>query len=530
MIRKLGPLSLLAVTVSIALAACGSNSTQGSVTNQGGLTGSAPSKKAAILKAPAQVTVAFVDGMSSLDPDLAVDVQEINAEGLIGEGLYEFRYGTASAPEPGLAESASVSADQLTWTFKLRPHLEFSDGTPLTASDVAATLNRDMTNQANIWADFTAPMKSASAPNPTTVVLSLRQPYPNIKTILAESGFAILPASAYKNPSSSAYWDHPISAGPYEMQSWTGGNTAVMVANPHYWGPKPVIPKVIFTTIGDSSTAEAELQTGEIDMAEDLPMSTEPQLEAEKGIIWKLQQTYGVYGFALNDQTAPFNNVDVRKAVSDAMDRQEMNNLLWLGYAKPISGFWPTTMTGYDPSLPVKQNLSQARALLKGTPCAHGCKVTITYDPTNGPWAELGSEIAANDLSSIGIHASLVGVGDTTWDDTVLSAKDYEMGFTYMYDFADIPNGMLEYDALPDSYFRAFYSNWDDKALYGLINKADESAGSSELSAIRGVGTLFDQEQPFVTVATWNDMWAQRVSSKFIDAEPTDQVEIAREP
>ncbi len=192
MIRKLGPLSLLTVTACIALSACGSNSPQGSVTNQGGLTGSAPSKKAAILKAPAQVTIAFVAGMSSLDPDLAVDVQEINAEGLIGEGLYEFRYGTASTPEPGLAESASVSANQLTWTFKLRPHLQFSNGAPLTASDVAATLNRDITNKANIWADFTAPMKSASAPNPTTVVLSLRQPYPNIKAILAESGFAIL--------------------------------------------------------------------------------------------------------------------------------------------------------------------------------------------------------------------------------------------------------------------------------------------------------------------------------------------------
>jgi peptide/nickel transport system substrate-binding protein len=530
MIRKLGPLSLLTAAVLMAVTACSSNSTQGSVTTRAGLTGSPQSKKAAILKVPAQVTVAFAAGMSSLDPDLAVDVQEINAEGLIGEGLYEFRYGTASTPEPGLAQSASVSANQLTWTFKLRPDLEFSNGASLTASDVAATLNRDITNSANIWADFTAPMKSASAPNPTTVVLALRQPYPNLKTILAESGFAILPASAYKNPSTSSYWDHPISAGPYEMQSWTGGNTAVMVANPHYWGPKPLIHTVIFTTISDSSTAEAELQTGEIDMAEDLPMSTEPQLEGENGIIWKLQQTYGVYGFALNDDTAPFNNADVRKAVSDALDRQTMNNLLWQGYAKPISGFWPTTMKGYDPSLPVKQNLTEARALLKGTPCAQGCKVTITYDPSNGPWAELGSEIAANELSSIGIHASLVGVDDTTWNDTVLSAKDYQMGFTYMYDFANIPNGMLEYDALPTSYFRAFYSNWDNPALDGVINKADESAGAAELGAIQEVGTLFDQDQPFVTVATWNDMWAQRVSSKFIDVEPTDQVEVAREP
>lgn len=525
--RSAALLSTLTAAGALVLSACGSGTPAASGASGG--SASPAAKAAAIEKAPHSVTVAFADKMSSLDPDLAVNVQEINAEGLIGEGLYEFRYGTASTPEPGLAASATVSPNQLTWTFKLRPRLRFSDGTPLTASDVATTLNRDIANKANIWASFTAPMKHASAPNPTTVVLDLNAPYPNVKTILAESGFAILPASAYKHPSSSSYWNHPISAGPYEMKSWNGGNTAVMVVNPYYWGPKPVIHTVRFTTITDSNTTEAELETGEIDMADQLPMSTEPQLEARKGITWKLLQTYGIYGFALNDKAAPFNDVNVRKAVNDAINRQAMNDLLWRGYAKPISGFWPTTMTGYDPKLPVKQDLPAARALLKGTPCARGCNVTITYDPTNGPWAELGSQIAANDLSSIGIHAAIKEVDDTTWNDTVLSGKDYQMGFTYMYDFANIPNGMLEYDALPSSYFKAFYSNWNNPKLYGLIKKADESSGATELAAIRAVGTLFEEDQPFVTVCTWNDMWAQRVSSKFIDVEPTEQVEIARQ-
>jgi peptide/nickel transport system substrate-binding protein len=522
--RKVASLPVLAAASALVLGACSS----GSGSQGGGGSSSAATKTAAIQTAPSEVTVAFADKMSSLDPDLAVNVQEINAEGLIGEGLYEFRYGTASTPEPGLAQSASVSANRRTWTFTLRPGLKFSDGTRLTASDVAATLNRDISNKANIWANFTAPMKSASAPNPTTVVLSLKAPYPNIKTILAESGFAVLPASAYRRASSSSYWDHPISAGPYVMQSWNGGNTSVMVANPDYWGPKPVIREVRFTTIPESNTTEAELETGEIDMADQLPMSTEPQLEARKGIIWKLQQIYGIYGFALNDDAAPFNNVNVRKAVNDAIDRQAMNRLLWRGYAKPISGFWPTTMTGYDPSQSTKQNLTGARALLKGTPCANGCHITITYDPSNGPWAELGSEIAANDLDAIGIHTTITEVNDTTWSNTVTSAKNYQMGFTYMYDFANVPNGMLEYDALPSSFFKAFYSNWKNPKLSGLIRKADESSGTAELGAIRQVNTMFEQDQPFVTVATWNDMWAQRVSNKFNDVEPTEQVEVAR--
>src|ERR1700692_862380 len=85
--------------------------------------GSSLSKKfAAVQKAPHEVTVAFADKMGSLEPDLAVNVEEINAAGLIAEGLYEFRYGTPSTPEPGLAQLASVSANQLTWTFTLRPN------------------------------------------------------------------------------------------------------------------------------------------------------------------------------------------------------------------------------------------------------------------------------------------------------------------------------------------------------------------------------------------------------------------------
>src|SRR6202161_216069 len=102
-----------------------------------------------------------------------------------------------------------------------------------------------------------------------------------------------------------------------------------MSATPYNWGPKPVIHTVRFTTITDSNTTEAELQTGEIDMADQLPMSTEPQIAAAKGITWKLLDTYGIYGFALNDSVAPFDNVNVRKAVSDAIDRQAMNRLLW---------------------------------------------------------------------------------------------------------------------------------------------------------------------------------------------------------
>ncbi len=509
----------IAVISAAALAACSSGG------SSGGTAGASSGGKAAVTKAPAAATVAFPSKMNNLDPDLGYNVQEINAIGLWGEGLYEFRYGTASAPEPGLAQSATTSADKLTWTFKLRPHLEFSDGTPLTAHDVAVTLNRDRTNAANVWAFFAQPMKSVTAPDASTVVVKLKQPYPSLPVILAESGFAILPASAYKKPAS--YMQKPVSAGPYMVQSWGGGNNATFVANPHYWGAQPVIKTINFTTVADFNTTLAQLKTGQTSMAEGLPMSIQPQL-ASGGLQWKLQQMYGFYGFPFNNTAPPFNNVNVRRAVSLALNRDQMNQIIWRGLAKPLSSFWPSTMTGYDSSISTARNVARAKKLLAGTPCAHGCSIQLDISPILGGWASQLAQVAQQNLADIGIHVKITSLTATGYNNDVILHPKYQMSLAFLYDFANIPDGMLEYAALPGSFFQGFYSYWKDPKLTGAIEKAREATGAGQAAALAQINTLFDKDVPYATVATDNDLWVQRVSSKFIDVEPTDQVEVAR--
>lgn len=511
------PVVLAGIAGVAILAACSSGSAPSSSgTTQGGT--------AAVTKVPAAVTVAFPSKMNNLDPDLGYNVQEINAIGLFGEGLYEFRYGTASAPEPGLAQSATTSPNGLTWTFKLRPGLKFSNGAPLTSADVVATLNRDRTNQANVWSFFAQPIKSVTAPDARTVVVTLRQPYPYLPTILAESGFSILPASSYKKSGSIA---KPVSAGPYMISSWNGGNNASFVANPNYWGPKPLIKKVNFTTITDFNTASAQLKTGQISMAEGLPMSIQPQL-ASGGLQWKLQQMYGFYGFPFNDSGAPFNNVAVRKAVSLALNRQQMNQVVWRGLAHPLSSFWPDTMAGYDKSISTSQDVAKAKKLLAGTPCAHGCTIQLDISPILGGWASQLAQVAASDLATIGIHVNITSLTASEYNNDVILHPKFQMSIAFLYDYANIPVGMLEYAALPGSFFRGFYSNWSDPRLTAAIQRASQVTGPGKAAALQAINQLFEKDMPYATVATDNDLWAQRVSTKFIDVEPTDQVEIAR--
>jgi ABC-type transport system substrate-binding protein len=475
--------------------------------------------------APKSLTVAFPQKINSLDPDGGYNVPEINAIGLWGEGLYEFRYGHASAPQPGLAASAHVSNRGLTWTFVLRKHLKFSDGTPLTAHDVQATLTRDRTNKTNVWGALAEPIKSVSAPNPTTVVVHLSRPYPVLKTILAESGFSILPASAYSKPAS--YMNKPVSAGPYMIKSWGGGYNSTYVANPNYWGPKPVINTINFTTVPDFNTNVAQLKTHEINMAEGLPMSVQPQFAGAK-LGWRLEQTYGFYGLTFDNKTAPMSDVRVRKAVSHALNRDQINQIVWRGYAKPLAGFWPTTMSGYDPSISTNQNTAAAKKLLAGTACANGCTLELDIAPLLGGWATQLAQVIASNLSAINIKVNVTNLSNSAFLNKVVNHQRYQMAIAFEYDFANIPNGMLEYAALPGTSFAAMYSDWADSQLTAAVKRANTASAGAVKPALAKINRLFVKDQPYATLATFNDLWSWNVSSKYIDVEPTDQIEVAR--
>lgn len=492
----------------------------------GGGTSSSKGTSAQTGHAPSTVVVAFPSKINTLDPNEGYTLQAVNAIGLFGEGLYEFRYGTGSSPEPGLAASSTTSSNGLTWTFKLRPDLKFSDGTPLTSADVKATLDRSRKNQNNTLLFETTPFKSIAAPSQNTVVIHLKDPYPSLKTILAESGFAILPASAFKQPAS--YMDHPISAGPYKVQSFNGGDNSTYVVNPYYWGRKPAIKTVKFETIPDVNATVNELESGQIDFAADLPMSVQPQMTGGN-LSSKLQQLYGFYGLTMNNNKPPFNDVRVRKAVSLAIDREQLNKIVWRGEGVPLNSFWPSTMHGYNKSDSTARDTAKAKALLAGTACAKGCTVELDTSPSNGPWASQAAAIIASNLADIGIKANVTSLSETTFNNNVYSHQSYSgLATTFIYDYANIPDGMLEYCALPGSFFASFYSGWKNPALASAVAKARTATGASQPAALQAIDDLYQKDQPYAILETANAFSAQRVSSKYIDLEPTFQVEIAR--
>lgn len=157
-----------------------------------------------------------------------------------------------------LATDYSCSDDGLTWTFKIRTDVVFSDGEPLTAQDVAFTLNGIATNEA-AEADLSM-VAGVQAPDDETVVITLNKPFNALLYTLAVVG--IVPEHAYD----SLYGSNPIGSGRYMVEQWDKGQQVILRANPLYYGDAPTIERVVVAFMAEDASLAAA-QAGQVDVA-----------------------------------------------------------------------------------------------------------------------------------------------------------------------------------------------------------------------------------------------------------------------
>src|SRR5689334_14615987 len=159
--------------------------------------------------------------------------------------------------KPALAESWTVSPDQLTWTFRVRPGVTFHDGSPLTAADVVYSYRRIIDEKLSNVDKFSS-VAEVTAPDDRTVVMRLKRPTPNLLTNIG--GFKGMAIVSRKNVESGQIATHPVGTGPFSFVSQKSGDSIVLKANTSYWGGPPKIPGVTFQFIAEPSTALSALQ------------------------------------------------------------------------------------------------------------------------------------------------------------------------------------------------------------------------------------------------------------------------------
>ncbi|ADT98851.1 MULTISPECIES: ABC transporter substrate-binding protein [Mycolicibacterium] len=318
--------------------------------------------------------------------------------------------------KPALAESWEVSPDQLTWTFRLRPGVTFHDGTPLAAEDVVFSYRRIIDEQlAN--SDKFSSVQAVEAPDPSTVVIRVDRPTPNMLTNLG--GFKGMAIVSRANVESGRIATHPVGTGPFSFLGQKSGDSISLRANPDYWAGPPGVAGVTFRFIPEPSTALSALQAGEVDWTDSVPPQRVSQLRDDESLQLTVTPSNDYWYLALNQARAPWNDVRVRQAIAYAIDRDAIVQATSYGTAAanqlaiPEGNPWFTPYDRYRED--GEEGLETARDLLRqanATPGDLDMLVTTEY-----PETVTAAQIVADNLAPLGITVNIRTVDFATWLD-----------------------------------------------------------------------------------------------------------------
>jgi peptide/nickel transport system substrate-binding protein len=367
---------------------------------------------------------------------------------------------------PALAKSWEVSADGLTYTFRLHEGVTFHDGAAFDASDVVFSFNRAMdAGSANHQRQSFAAVATVEAPDAATVKITLKQPDAFFLFNMAQATASIFdPASAATNTTA------PIGTGPYRLAGWTRGDRLTLEKFPgHRDAAQVAIPRITFRFVADPAAAVAGLLAGEIQAFPGIPApETMEQFKADPRFKAVVGTTEGEVILALNNSRPPLDDIRVRRAIAHALNRQEIIDGAYYGYGTPIGSFFPphhqsyVDLTGLYPHDPAKAKALLAEAGVRD--------LKLTLRPPPFPYARRSAEIIQAQLAAVGITVTLEPVEWAFWIAEVFGKGQHDMTIVAHTSPNDLGNF-----ARGKGYYLG-YENAEFNALWAKIRAATDPA------------------------------------------------------
>jgi peptide/nickel transport system substrate-binding protein len=347
-------------------------------------------------------------------------------------------------PQPQLATSWDISTDGLTYTYHLREGVTWSDGEPFTSADVVWTLTQGIGGLANARLALTN--AKVTALDDHTVEIVLPQPSSILQTVLSKAVVKILPEHIYAgtdmatNPANVA----PISTGPFTFEKWDKGKSISFVRNESYWGDAPYLDGITVSLLSDATTAVNALRTGEIDYYSQVPDASVVQAEADDALT--VSDAAGVLPpqafLAFNTKTGPTADVKVRRAIAQAIDRNQWVEAIYAKEGKP--GVGPITpvfadkydsKNTYDSVYPL--NIAAANKALDaaGYPKdANGTRFTVNFRSGADSQAVASGELLKSQLAAIGIAVNINPVSNAALTSEIFMKFQFDMYFQTYFD------------------------------------------------------------------------------------------------
>jgi peptide/nickel transport system substrate-binding protein len=236
------------------------------------------------------------------------------------------------------------AVDDLTWRFELREGVTFHNGDPFTAEDVKFSIERILDeDQASPRASMLTMIDAVEVEDDLTVVITTTDPSPTLLASLSVN--EIVPAGYVQEVGDEEFAAAPVGTGPFTFSEWVPNEQLVLEANPDYWGGQPAVDTVIFRPIPEVAARMAALEGGDVHIAAEVP----PDLADSLGGGVQAAPVDGtrVWFLAMNVTEAPFDDLDVRIGVNQAVDRDALVDGLLQGYGRPLSQPAFPEMFGY---------------------------------------------------------------------------------------------------------------------------------------------------------------------------------------
>jgi peptide/nickel transport system substrate-binding protein len=337
---------------------------------------------------------------------------------------------------PELAKSWETAADGLTITFHLVDNAKWHDGQPVTSADVKYTFDTIMANTSATASSFFSSVASIDAPDQATVVLNMKKPSASLISFLGWYGTHILPAHIYQgtdwttNPANQS----PVGSGPFTFSKYESGASIELAANTDYWGEGPFVDRLVFSIVPDANTAEQSLLNGETDVLTVSPPRSEiATLDQTDGIAVVKLPIPSFYYVQMNLKRQYTSNLEVRKAISMAINRQQIVDVALGGYSDVATTFYPKEIpwaANTDPDAMVPQyDPDAAKAALDaaGFPLNGDFrfKLVFIHFTIGSEYADMAAIIKQN-LKDVGIDCEIVALEIGAFGDRAL-AGDFDL-------------------------------------------------------------------------------------------------------
>lgn len=479
--------ALLAGT--LALAGCSSSADSGA--------GASASASASPVSG-GTLTVGRVAAVTALDPATQITANNAFAIDKIFESLVSFD--SDGTIIPWLASDYSISEDGLTYTFTLRDGVAFSDGTEVTADDVAFSLNRHLTLGDESPLPLSGPISAITATDAKTVTITLTSAYTPLISELANFSNGIYPAD-FGGKTEEEFFENPVGTGPFVLDEWDPNGDISFTKNTHYWQDgQPYVDKLVYKLVTDDAQLQQQLQAGQLDIIDEVPYANVSELESNANVSVVTNKSWEIEQVFFNTQNEYFSDEHVRRAVAMAIDREGIVNAVTFGTATVANSLIPPTIeySANDQGYALNYDVDAAKKELAESAYPDGFSVTLSIKSGNSALAQ-EAQIVQQSLAELGITVEIESLEAANFSSKVYSDYNYDFMINSGQSDSPDPDGLVSFQADPDGFshsYWTFYTNDDVTAL--MLEGRSTADGDARQQIYWDIQKIMAEQVPYI--------------------------------